>query len=60
MLLLGLEGFQAAAGEIQLKCLVFILSVGSWGTDMKQVKALKPDVLSRAVAFNVFMTWEPP
>lgn len=57
---LGLRGFQAAAGETQLKCLVFTLTVGSWRTDMKQVKALKPDVPSRTVAFNVFMTWEPP
>lgn len=27
---------------------------------MKQVEALKPEVPSRAVAFNAFMTWEPP
>lgn len=61
---------QAAAGAQEVSCfsgrnpteisLVFILSVGSWGTDMKQVKALKPDLTSRAVAFDVFMSWEPP
>lgn len=44
---------------MELKCLVVILSEGSWGADMKQVKALKPDMPSRAVAFHVFMTWEP-
>lgn len=59
MLPLGLGGFRAAAEETQLKRSVFTLSVGSWGTDMKQVKALKPGVPSRAVAFNVFMTREP-
>jgi len=43
-------------GEKRQNFLLFILSVGSWGTDMKQVKILKPDMPSRAVAFNVFMT----
>lgn len=46
----------STAGEKRQKFLLFILSVGSWGIDMKQVEILKPDVPSRAVVFSVFMT----
>lgn len=56
---LGLWGIPVEAGKVQLKCSMFIVSVDSWGTNMKQVKAVKPDVPSRTVAFHVFMTWEP-
>jgi len=57
MLLPVLGGLQAvAAGETQLRRSVSILSAGSQGADMEQVKVLKPDVPSGAVASNVFMT----